>query len=47
MADEDSSEEDPVEFGIEQQMDMTYEPRSEVYNLWPRSVGLRSSILHN
>jgi hypothetical protein len=39
IVDEDSYKKDPVEFGIEQQMDMTYGPRSGVYNLRP-------SILH-
>jgi hypothetical protein len=38
MVDEDSYKEDPVEFGIEQQMDMTYGPRSRVYNLQPRKA---------
>jgi hypothetical protein len=38
MVDEDSYKENPVEFGIEQQMDMTYGPRSGVYNLQPRKA---------
>jgi hypothetical protein len=38
MVDEDSYKEDPVEFGIEEQMDMTYGPRSGVYNLWPQKA---------